>query len=140
MRSPFFVTVAVLLGRGLSFTQGSQCEVSLAQLRELEQENEILRAELRRVSEGREAERASLHGETGEPERKLSTSDDYSGLSALYSSMGGVEWWTNTGWFANTDPCSTISWYGVRCDSGAVDSISLSKNGLSGSIPSEIGN
>jgi Leucine-rich repeat (LRR) protein len=63
---------------------------------------------------------------------------EYDALVALYNSTDGANW-TNK-WTLPTDtPCSL---YGVSCTSGSpryVSSLSLSRNQLSGTIPSELG-
>jgi len=57
-------------------------------------------------------------------------------LVALYDATDGDTWTDNTNWLATTTPCS---WYGVTCTLGHVSWLSLSNNGLSGSIPSQVG-
>jgi Leucine-rich repeat (LRR) protein len=57
------------------------------------------------------------------------------GLVALFNSTNGPNWTTKTKWLTATDPCT---WYGVDCNPGLVY-LSLYANGLSGSIPTEIG-
>jgi Leucine-rich repeat (LRR) protein len=59
-------------------------------------------------------------------------------LVALYNSAGGANWKNNTGWMgvAGTE----CDWFGITCTNDSVTLISLSSNGLSGSIPSELGN
>jgi Leucine-rich repeat (LRR) protein len=60
-------------------------------------------------------------------------------LNVLYLSLVGNTWTRNHGWldFNTTCPCCL---YGVSCiDDHAVISIDLANNGLSGSIPTEIG-
>ncbi len=57
-------------------------------------------------------------------------------LVAFYNATGGAGW-TNT-WDLNAD---MSTWYGVTLDtSGNVQSLNLSSNNLSGTLPSEIGN
>jgi Leucine-rich repeat (LRR) protein len=58
-------------------------------------------------------------------------------LIALYDSTDGENWSDNTGWNVTNTPCS---WYQIRCDGGHVTVIDLPLNGLSGSIPAEMGN
>ena len=59
-------------------------------------------------------------------------------LMALYNATDGPNWTTSTNWNTN-EPIST--WYGVGAGlSGWVESLSLSGNGLSGTIPAELGN
>ena len=60
-------------------------------------------------------------------------------LVALYNSTGGSEWVDNSGWLATSTPCG---WYGVTCNGAAVRhvmSLDLKSNGLTGSIPAEVG-
>ena len=59
-------------------------------------------------------------------------------LVALYNLAGGANWKNNTGWMgvAGTE----CDWFGITCTNDSVTLISLSSNGLSGSIPSELGN
>jgi hypothetical protein len=62
-------------------------------------------------------------------------------LVALYNSTDGANWTDNTGWLGEAG--TECSWFGVRCyaDSGkSVSNLSLWKNGLNGTIPSELGN
>ncbi len=62
-----------------------------------------------------------------------------SALMALYNSTDGINWIDNTGWGINMTDLST--WYGISTDvNGTVTNIVLDNNGLSGSLPSEIGN
>ena len=58
-------------------------------------------------------------------------------LVALYNATGGASWTDNTNWL-NAGPLG--DWYGVTTDAdGFVTGLSLASNGLSGSIPSELG-
>jgi len=58
-------------------------------------------------------------------------------LVALYNSTNGSGWNNKTGWLANNTPCL---WHGVTCAGGTnVTGINLSSNGLSGSIPADLG-
>lgn len=60
-------------------------------------------------------------------------------LQDLYESTDGPNWIANNGWeFSdpNSNPCS---FFGVECDGSHVSILSLSSNGLSGTIPSTIG-
>ena len=62
-------------------------------------------------------------------------------LVALYNSTDGANWTDNTGWLGEAG--TECSWFGVRCyaDSGkSVSNLSFWKNGLNGTIPSELGN
>ena len=59
-------------------------------------------------------------------------------LVALYNALDGPNWNNNTNWLTG-EPVS--SWYGIMTnDSGRVETIELSYNNLSGTIPPEIGN
>jgi len=58
-------------------------------------------------------------------------------LVALYDSTDGENWSRNTGWNVTNTPCS---WEGIACDGGHVTILDLWSNGLSGLIPSELGN
>ena len=59
-------------------------------------------------------------------------------LVALYNSTGGATWLTSTNWLdVGSDPCS---WFGVSCSGTDVTGLSLPGNGLTGSLPVEIGN
>jgi hypothetical protein len=62
-------------------------------------------------------------------------------LVALYNSTDGATWTDNTGWLGEAG--TECSWFGVRCyaDSGkSVSNLNFWKNGLNGTIPSELGN
>ena len=59
-------------------------------------------------------------------------------LMALYQSTGGPDWLDNTNWGTNRSP---QLWYGVTFgNDGRVGELNLSRNGLTGSIPPELGN
>ena len=60
-------------------------------------------------------------------------------LIALYDSTNGASWQSNTNWLGA--PGTECSWYGVHCDQGqtAVTELGLTWNGLSGTIPAELG-
>ncbi len=57
-------------------------------------------------------------------------------LVALYNSTFGPYWTNRTGWLANYTPCS---WSRVTCEGGHVTELWLTLNGLTGSIPSRLG-
>ena len=57
-------------------------------------------------------------------------------LVRLYESTNGAAWNDNSGWLANDFPCN---WYGVICERGHVVELQLFYNGLTGSLPPEIG-
>ncbi|MGA7303428.1 MAG: T9SS type A sorting domain-containing protein [Rhodothermales bacterium] len=56
-------------------------------------------------------------------------------LVAFYDSLGGPGWTDNTGWLTD----SLANWTGITVSSGRVTQIILNANGLSGRIPSAIG-
>ena len=59
-------------------------------------------------------------------------------LVELYNSTDGPNWWNNANWLSNAP---VREWYGVSVDnSGRVVGLHLYENGLSGTIPSELGN
>jgi uncharacterized repeat protein (TIGR01451 family) len=63
-------------------------------------------------------------------------------LVSLYHSTGGPNWTENTGWLVSADPCG---WTGIECSGDQIMGISLdgqdgAGNGLTGSIPGELGN
>jgi hypothetical protein len=57
-------------------------------------------------------------------------------LVAFYTSTNGPTWDFDEGWLDNAAPCS---WRGVTCATGHVTRLSLSVNGLTGTIPAELG-
>ncbi|OQY27790.1 MAG: hypothetical protein B6244_09360 [Candidatus Cloacimonetes bacterium 4572_55] len=57
-------------------------------------------------------------------------------LIALYNATNGDNWTDNTNWLSN-QPINT--WEGVTVGGGRVTELRLDRNGLSGTIPSEIG-
>ena len=59
-------------------------------------------------------------------------------LRALYDATDGPGWTNSTNWLTGAP---LAEWYGVRTDgAGRVVSLSLEYNGLTGSIPAELGN
>ena len=58
-------------------------------------------------------------------------------LMDLYCGSDGPTWTRNSGWLVAGNPCD---WQGVVCLEGRVDRISLPNNGLTGTIPAELGN
>lgn len=58
-------------------------------------------------------------------------------LSTLYTGTNGTVWTSNTNWM-DGDPCLN-AWYGVTCNGSVVTSLTLGGNGLSGSLPSQLG-
>ena len=75
---------------------------------------------------------------TPQPTPDASNQSARQALTALYNATGGRNWTNNTNW--NTDrPLDT--WHGVRTDAnGKVTIVDLRDNGLTGTIPQEIGN
>ena len=58
-------------------------------------------------------------------------------LRALYEATGGDNWTSSDGWLEGTN---ASGWHGVETDSlGRVAGLDLSRNGLSGSLPEELG-
>ena len=72
---------------------------------------------------------------TGNDLTSLTTERDV--LIALYNVTGGPKWKNSTNWLTD-QPLKT--WYGVDSFGGHVYNINLSNNGLSGELPSELGN
>ena len=60
---------------------------------------------------------------------------DRDALMALYNATGGSSWTNNTNW-GTQQPLG--SWYGVEVTNGRVTEVSLTSNGLSGVIPSDL--
>jgi len=58
-------------------------------------------------------------------------------LVALYNSTDGDNWESNSGWNVTNIPCY---WRGVFCSGGHVSRLALSRNQLTGTIPTELGN
>ncbi len=67
---------------------------------------------------------------------------DYQALRALYDATNGDSWQNNEGWnFSSPTPPNDLNdWFGVTVENGRVTVIELEENGLTGSIPSELGN
>ncbi|MFK8161245.1 MAG: T9SS type A sorting domain-containing protein [Lewinella sp.] len=62
---------------------------------------------------------------------------DYSSLEKFYAATEGDSWSNNDGWLTDCEPCS---WTGIGCDENdRVTSIILRGNGLTGTLPTEIG-
>jgi len=61
-------------------------------------------------------------------------------LMAVYSSTNGASWTNKTNWLGAAG--TECTWYGVTCDAGetTVTRLLLYANGLTGSIPAQIGN
>ena len=70
-------------------------------------------------------------GESGIPE------SEYQVLESLYNSTGGDQWLNNTNWMSE-EPA--YSWFGLTVSGGHVIEIDLSRNNLTGHIPSDLGN
>ena len=70
--------------------------------------------------------------------RTSTTGTDRAALVALYNATDGPNWTDDTSWLTDA-PLRT--WHGVSTDaSGRVTRLELHENGLSGSIPAEMGN
>ena len=70
--------------------------------------------------------------------RTSTTGTDRAALVALYNATNGPNWTNENNWLTD-EPLS--AWHGVSTDaSGRVTALRLYENGLSGSIPSEMGN
>ena len=68
---------------------------------------------------------------------KNNTHPDLPTLSSIYNALGGSSWKKSDNWLDGCDPCD---WLGVTCNAeGRVIGLDLSNNGLSGSLPPEIG-
>jgi len=71
--------------------------------------------------------------------------DDWTALKALYENTDGDNWTNNTGWEEvtgnqPTTNCNLNLLHGIELDNlGRVETINLKRNGLIGSIPSELG-
>ena len=59
-------------------------------------------------------------------------------LIALYNSTDGANWSNNSNWLGAVG--TECTWRGVSCSGGYVETLTLSSNQLSGSIPAELGN
>ena len=58
-------------------------------------------------------------------------------LITFYNSTGGNQWTSNNGWLGAVG--TECSWFGITCIEDDVTVIELENNGLTGSIPSELG-
>ncbi|GAB4006809.1 hypothetical protein GCM10028808_09410 [Spirosoma migulaei] len=66
---------------------------------------------------------------------------DYQPLMDLYTSTNGPNWTNHTGWGNGTDPCTGNGgqpWFGLTCDNGRVNEVSLTSNNLVGSLPASL--
>ena len=64
-------------------------------------------------------------------------SADVAVLQSLYNATGGASWMESGGWLGDA---AVGNWYGVDTDSiGRVTGLDLSRNGLSGQLPEELG-
>ena len=67
---------------------------------------------------------------------------DWRALMALYNSTGGADWRNSENWAVSDTPPTAEelnTWYGVTVSNGRATELELFNNGLSGSIPSELG-
>ena len=75
---------------------------------------------------------------TGTIPPEVAPAQDRAALRVFYNATGGANWADNTAWLSNA-PLS--AWHGVITDAnGRVTSLSLSANGLTGTIPPELEN
>ena len=75
---------------------------------------------------------------TGTIPPEVAPAQDRAVLRVFYNATGGANWADNTAWLSNA-PLS--AWHGVITDAnGRVTSLSLSANGLTGTIPPELEN
>ncbi len=67
---------------------------------------------------------------------------DYQALRALYDATNGDSWQNNEGWdFSSPTPPNDLNdWFGVTVENGRVTVIELEENGLTGTIPPQLGN
>ncbi len=76
--------------------------------------------------------------DTTQPPSNGSVQADRAALDALYNATGGDNWSNNTNWRSDA-PLG--QWHGVTTDdAGRVTKIVLTKNGLTGTIPTQLGN
>ena len=75
---------------------------------------------------------------TGLIPAQVAPAQDRAALRVFYVATGGANWTDNTDWLSSSAPLS--EWYGVTTDeNGRVTSLSLSANGLTGTIGAELG-
>ena len=75
---------------------------------------------------------------TGTIPPEVAPAQDRAALRVLYLQTGGANWTNRTSWLRTSAPIS--EWYGVTTDAnGRVTSLSLSANGLNGTIGAELG-
>ena len=69
-------------------------------------------------------------------------------LREIYESTGGPNWFDNSGWFTNCDPCGLINgpkWFGIDCknnttiDNIVIDKLYIQNNNLNGTLPDVFG-
>ena len=73
----------------------------------------------------------------GNARAQVTITSDRAALEALYDATGGANWTTDTNW-KTTAPIE--DWYGITTDAeGRVTELRLSDNGLTGSIPTRLG-
>ncbi len=58
-------------------------------------------------------------------------------LLSLYNSTNGDSWYYNGNWFVTNTPCN--NWYAVDCGNGHITELRLDYNGVSGTLPVELG-
>eukprot|EP01113_Clastostelium_recurvatum_P034536 TRINITY_DN4698_c0_g1_i1.p1 TRINITY_DN4698_c0_g1~~TRINITY_DN4698_c0_g1_i1.p1 ORF type:complete len:437 (+),score=52.74 TRINITY_DN4698_c0_g1_i1:59-1369(+) len=64
---------------------------------------------------------------------------EMSALRNLYLTTNGNQWTNKAGWMSSSGPCTT-SWYGVGCSGDRVTNLALPNNNLNGPINKDIGN
>ena len=80
---------------------------------------------------------AGLCGRAGDAGAQGSVEDDRTALASLHDATGGTGWAYSTNWLTEA-PLG--DWYGIETDGdGRVVAVSLPRNGLSGEIPSALG-
>ncbi len=74
------------------------------------------------------------------PARGAVPAAERSVLVAFYNATGGAHWSNRTGWLGTAG--TECSWAGVRCNPAGttVTALTLSENGLAGSLPASLGN
>ncbi len=75
-------------------------------------------------------------------EERISESD-WEGLKALYVATGGNSWTNNASWDIHLEspaPENLAGWHGITVMNGRVTELDLSENGLTGTLPVELGN
>ena len=74
------------------------------------------------------------------PEGQVPDAVEYAALEAFYNATGGNSWRRSTNWLQGSTNIDFANWFGVTVENNDVKTISLSRNSLTGDVPSEIGN